>query len=267
MLITVITISFNQAQFLRECIDSVLNQDYSEIEYIVVDPGSTDGSREIIDLYTNRIISIYENDNGPADGLNKGFKNASGEIFCYLNSDDIFLPDAFNKVSTYFRMHPDVDVVFGNAHIIDKYGNTIRDVFPDKFSLKAAAYGASIAIQPSTFFRRNAFIAINGFNINNRSNWDGELLIDMALTGSNMQRINEFISCYRVHDESITGTGRLADKHVEYARSMFEKIMKRPFQKSDVLWKFFYKLKKHLASPKATLERVRKGPIFGTKKL
>ena len=73
MKISVVTISFNQAKFLRECIDSVLNQDYHEIEYIVVDPGSTDGSKKIIDSYGDKIIKYYEKDYGPADGLNKGF--------------------------------------------------------------------------------------------------------------------------------------------------------------------------------------------------
>lgn len=266
MKISVVTISFNQAQFLRQCIDSVLNQDYADIEYIVVDPGSTDGSRKIIDLYGDRVIRVYENDSGPADGLNKGFALATGDIFCYLNSDDTFLPDAFSKVSNYFGTHSDADVICGHGHIIDGNSYIKRDGFSDGFNLKAAAYGAALAIQPSTFIRQGVFKKAGGFNISNCSNWDGELLIDMALAGARIKVINEFLSCYRVHCESITGTGRLADAHAVHSRKMFEKIMGRTFAGWDVWWQRFFRLRKHLVNPRATIERVIRGPVFGSEK-
>ena len=95
MKISVVTISFNQAKYLRQCIDSVLNQNYQNIEYIIVDPGSTDGSRQIIESYGDRVIKIFEKDAGPADGLNMGFSRATGDIFYFINSDDYVLPGAF----------------------------------------------------------------------------------------------------------------------------------------------------------------------------
>lgn len=266
MKISIVTISFNQAKYLRECIDSVLNQDYPNVEYIVVDPGSTDGSREIIDSFGDRLTRVYEKDNGPADGLNKGFSRASGDIFCYLNSDDTLLPGAFTSVSNCFISHPSVDVICGHGKIIDGYSNIKRDVFSDRFSLKAAAYGSSLAIQPSTFFRQSIFKKVGGFNVSNRSNWDGELLIEMAIAGGRIEVFNEFLSCYRVHDESITGTGRLADAHAVHKSKMFEKIMGQSFSNQDIWWQHFYRVKKHLANPRATYERIRKGPIFGTGK-
>ena len=89
MKISVVTISYNQACYLEQTIISVLNQDYENVEYIVVDPGSTDGSRDIIEKYRNRIQHIiYERDVGPADGLNKGFAVATGDVFYFINSDD-----------------------------------------------------------------------------------------------------------------------------------------------------------------------------------
>ena len=93
--VSIVTISYNQAQFLERTILSVLDQDYPEIEYIVVDPGSTDGSREIIERYGSRISKvILRPDRGAADGLNSGFAEASGQILGFLNSDDTLLPGA-----------------------------------------------------------------------------------------------------------------------------------------------------------------------------
>jgi glycosyltransferase involved in cell wall biosynthesis len=264
--VSVVTISYNQAQFLRECMDSVLNQDYPNIEYIVVDPGSTDGSREIIDSFGDRVIRVYEKDNGPADGLNMGFRIATGDVYCYLNSDDTFLPGAILSIANHFRKFGNVDVLSGHAHVIDGESCVKRDVYSDKFSIRSVAYGAVLSIQPSTFFRHDIFKRVGGFNVGNRSNWDGELLIDMALAGARIEVVDELLSCYRVHGESITGTGRLAEAHAVYGRNMFEKIMGRDFQNSDLWWVHFYRIKKHLLNPRATLERLKHGPIFGTEK-
>lgn len=263
---SVVTISFNQSKYLKECIESVLNQGYPDFEYIVVDAGSTDGSREIIDSYGDRIVRIYESDDGPSDGLNKGFSCASGDIFCYLNSDDTLLHGAFKKVSSYFNDHHSVDVVCGNGYIIDGASKISRAVFSDKFNIKAVAYGSCLSIQPSTFFKKEIFKKVGGFNLNNTSNWDSELLIDMALLNANIIKINEFLSCYRVHVGSITGTGRLSKDHALHGTKMFTKIMRRQFCKNDIWMQRFYNIKKHLVNPRATLERILKGPIFGTKK-
>lgn len=264
MKISVVTISFNQAEFLKECIQSVLNQAYANFEYIVVDPGSTDGSREIIESYGDRIVKIFEKDNGPADGLNKGFERASGDVFCYLNSDDMFIEGAFLEVVRFFKKNTSVDVLCGHAVVIDRNSNFLRRVYSDRFSIFSAAYGSSVFIQPSTFFRREVYRRVGGFNSINKSNWDSELLIDMALAGAAISIIDKKLSCYRVHGESITGSGRLVDMHTAYKRRMFEKIMGRPFGKYDLFISYCYRLKKHISNPRATIERILHGPIFGT---
>ena len=103
MKLSVVTVSFNQRQYLEEALISVLAQDYPAIEYIVVDPGSTDGSRELIECFRDRLASIlFETDQGAADGLNKGFQRASGDIFGFLNSDDVLLPGAMKSISRAF---------------------------------------------------------------------------------------------------------------------------------------------------------------------
>ena len=93
MRISIVTLSYNQRTFLREAIDSVLQQDHPDLEYIVVDPGSTDGSREFIRSYGEQVAQVvFEPDQGAADGLNKGFSRATGEVFGFLNADDYLLP-------------------------------------------------------------------------------------------------------------------------------------------------------------------------------
>ncbi|MBC7405702.1 MAG: glycosyltransferase [Cytophaga sp.] len=266
MKISIVTISFNQAKYLRECIDSVMLQDYKNFEYFIVDPGSTDGSRAVIESYGDRIIKIFQKDKGPADGLNIGFGRATGDIFCYLNSDDVLLPHAFTTVAKVFSEKYFTDIVCGHGHIIDENSNYKRRVFSDSFSIKAAAYGASLVVQPSTFFRRETYKLTSGFNSDNLSNWDGELLIDMALAGARIEMLNKFLSCYRVHGQSITGTGRLSDLHMEYTHRMFERIMHRPYKKNDDFLRLYYRIKKHLKNPVATFERLKYGPIFGTQK-
>lgn len=207
--VSVVTISYNQKDYLESSINSVLGQGYENLEYIVVDPGSTDGSRMLVESYPE-ILKVFEKDAGPADGLNRGFSLASGEIFGYLNSDDVYQPGCIESVVQVFAQNPDVDVVYGNAFVIDSHGKTIRRCFSDRFTLRAAAYGTALVIQPSTFFRRSVFEKVGGFNVENLSNWDAELFIDFALAGAKLRRVNQFWSGYRVHGESITGSGRLA---------------------------------------------------------
>jgi len=265
MKFSVVTISFNQACYLEEAILSVLAQRGVDIEYIIVDPGSTDGSREIIERYRDRFAHVVlERDAGPADGLNRGFALATGDILCYLNSDDAFLPGAFSVVAREMAKSPALDVLCGHAHVIDEASRVRRVVYSDVFSLNGVAYGAAISIQPSTFFRREVFAGSGGFNIENRSNWDGELLIDMALAGARFGLLDRFLSCYRVHRESITGTARMRDAQMVYARKMFRKIKNRDFSRPDHWLAKLYQLRKHLANPKATYQRLRHGPVFGS---
>jgi glycosyltransferase involved in cell wall biosynthesis len=264
--ISVVTISFNQADYLKECIESVLTQDCPDVEYIIVDPGSTDGSRAIIESYGAKIIRVFECDSGPADGLNKGFSHATGDIFCYINSDDTLQPGALRAVVNAFEKNQRVDVIYAHCNIVDEGGRIIRKAYSDRFSLKSSAYGASTIIQPSTFFRSSVFKAVGGFNVQNCSNWDGEFFIDLAILGFKTQRFNAVLSNYRVHSTGITGSGRLADLHLQYEERMFKKIMRRNIRAYDRLIAFFYRAKKHMVNPVATLERLRFGPVFSSKR-
>ena len=263
MKFSVVTISFNQAEFLTRAISSVVEQAGVDVEYIVVDPGSTDGSRDIIKLYDKHLArTVFEADDSPGDGLNNGFRFATGDIYCYLNSDDAFEAGAFDRVNSYFEANPNVDVVFGNAWIIDRKDRRLRRVWSEPFNRIMVAYGAAIQIQPSTFVRREAFLRSGGFNAANLSNWDGELLIDLFMTGARFGRINAFLSCYRLHPVSITSSGKYDQKIAEFARRRFERLMGRPYAWYDAYISRALRFAKHVRDPYALFERLRFGPIY-----
>lgn len=263
MKISIVTISCNQAMFLERAICSVIGQEYQNIEYIVVDPGSTDGSREIIERYRDRITKIiYEPDNGPADGLNKGFEHACGDIYGFINSDDVLEQGTLTSVAKYFLEHPNIDVVSGNSWIIDESGEIKRRFYSDRFSLNMSAYGASVLAQQSTFFRATAFKFVGGFNVGNKIAWDGELYIDMALAGFSFDVVSDFWSSFRIHQECITGSGKHANLRLLYSEEMFKKIKVR---KSNVLDGFISigaKLLRKLYNPRDTIERFLRGSIY-----
>lgn len=263
MKFSVVTISYNQAQFLERTIHSVLVQKGVDVEYIIVDPGSKDGSRELIERYRKSFAHvIFEKDNGPADGLNRGFAKATGDIYCYVNSDDVFEPDAFRRVATAFEQRPHVDVLCGHAWVTDPNDRRLRRVWSDAFDPVSTAYGASIFIQPSTFIKEKAFRNINGFNSRNRSNWDAELLISLFKDGARIEIINEFLSNYRLHQVSITNSGVLDGQIREWQLRCFKLIMGRKWYKIDNLFKVYFMIHRQVRNPQAMIERIFRGPIY-----
>jgi glycosyltransferase involved in cell wall biosynthesis len=262
--ISIVTVSYNQAKFLERAILSVINQNYDDLEYIIVDPGSTDESKEIIERYRSNFSHvIFEPDIGAADGLNKGFNLASGEIFGFLNSDDILLPNVLFEVDKYFQDYPDIDVVSGHTKIINSCDRVIRNSYSDRFSLIFCAYGASVLMQPSTFFRASYYRIVKGFNKNNISNWDGELFVDIAINGGKFGVVNKFWSCYRLHAMSITSSKKLDLSIKQYGDYIFSKIMGRPKQVFDLPITCLFRVLKYLYSPKSLYERIMKGAIYG----
>lgn len=262
MRISIVTISFNQAKFLPAAISSVIQQERCDLEYIVVDPGSTDGSLEIIRQFANKINNvILDPDEGPADGLNKGFANASGEIFGFLNSDDLLEPGALASVVQFFKFNPDIDVVSGHSWIIDSNGNRKRRIFSDRFTLGMAKYGAAILSQASTFFRAEIFRKSGGFNPKNRLTWDGELFLDMALVGARFEVVDEFWSGFRVYQGSISGSGVTRNLDDLPLRQTYKKVTGNEAGFTFPLMKFFARITRKFFNPADTLERIRRGPV------
>lgn len=166
--ISIITCSYNQGQFLEEAISSVLSQNYPNLEYIIIDGGSTDNSVEIIKKYEKYLTYwISEKDKGQADALNKGFAKATGDIFAWLNSSDIYNPGILHKVAEYWVRYPDCHFLAGDGEHVDSTDTKIEyyiKVKPYSFKELLHFCGGTYLPQPSVFFSREAFLQAGGLN-------------------------------------------------------------------------------------------------------
>ena len=155
MKISIITPSFNQADFLDETLRSVLDQNYPELEYVVVDGASTDGSVGIIQEHSERLTWwVSELDAGQANAINKGFARATGEIIAWLNSDDVYLPETLMKVAELFAQNPEAGIIYGDVLSIDATGNPINVQRFAQYSLEDLM-AFKIISQPGVFMRRS----------------------------------------------------------------------------------------------------------------
>jgi glycosyltransferase involved in cell wall biosynthesis len=232
--LSVVTLSRNQGEFISETIKSVLNQNI-EKEYFVYDIGSTDTSRKIIREFESNLRAIFvDRDLGPSDGLNRVFGQSKGEIFYYLNSDDKSVPGAFDFVLKYFAEHRDCDVLHGSIRIISRSGVPISVKPAMKFTLRGYALGYSVVYQQATFFRREMF-AKTKFNLENRTCWDGELIVDMALAGARIHQTKKILGEFRIYSDSITGSGRLREQIRKDHARISKKILGRELRKSEIL--------------------------------
>ncbi|WP_062531941.1 glycosyltransferase family 2 protein [Leptolinea tardivitalis] len=153
-LVTVVTPSFNQAEFLERTIRSVVEQDYPNLEYIIIDGGSTDGSLDIIKKYSTRIKEwVSEPDKGQTDAINKGFARANGQILAWLNSDDTYNPGAVSEAVKFLQDHPDVGLVYSQASYIDAQDRVIGSFPAAQTDRKRMLQGYVHIPQQTTFFR------------------------------------------------------------------------------------------------------------------
>jgi len=258
--VTVVTISFNQVAYLERAIRSVLSQDYPAVEYIIVDAGSTDGSRAVIERYRERLAQvILETDQGPADGLNKGFARASGEICGYLNADDEYLPSAVSRAVQAFEQHPAASAVYAHGHIIDAKGQSIRRFRSTRFSPWRYVHGGAGVMQQATFFRRRAWEEVGGFNRDSKLIWDVELLIDFVLAGMELHLVNDQWGLFRVHQATITNAlwnpdGSLRSRELEALlledrRRIHRKVLGRDPGVVDYVLRPAARLQKWLVDP------------------
>ena len=153
-LVSIVTPSFNQSAFLEETIRSVLEQDYTNIEYIIIDGGSTDGSQEIIQKYADRLAYwVSEKDRGQTDALNKGFAAAHGSILAWLNSDDTYNPGAVSEAVSYLAAHPETGMVYADLDFIDEHNRVVGRFPAAQTDLRRLRRGYVHIPQPASFFR------------------------------------------------------------------------------------------------------------------
>ena len=206
--VSIVTPSYNQGGFLEETLRSVLLQGYPDLEYIIIDGGSTDDSVDIIRRYTAWLTYwVSEPDRGQSDAINKGFRNGSGSILAWLNADDLHEPGAVSAAARTFSDHPDAVLLYGDCANIDPDGKV--------FSLsRSRAYDRDRLIrfwpnfipQPTAFFRRSAFEAAGGLDVSLHFAMDYDLWIRLGALGSAVY-LPRTLARFRVHPSSKTSAG------------------------------------------------------------
>jgi glycosyltransferase involved in cell wall biosynthesis len=197
-LVTIVTPSYNQADYLERTILSVLNQDYPNIEYIVIDGGSTDGSIDIIKKYEDRLSYwISEPDTGQSNAINKGFKNATGEIFNWLNSDDLLMPSATTIAVHYLTNHSEYGMVYGDRLVVDENDQVLACVELPSFRPSLLRFGRFLP-QETSFFRRDLWRRANGLDEDLHISMDRDLWLKFIKIGK-LYHIPFILGSWRQH--------------------------------------------------------------------
>lgn len=202
-LISIVTPSFNQAQFLETTMRSVLDQDYPRLEYIVIDGGSTDGSAELIRAHEAQLAYwTSEADQGQAEAINKGLRRTTGEIVAWINSDDVYLPGAFREAVEAFAAHPNAGMVYGDGVMVDSNLAILdRHTYPQLDVIDLLSF--EVLLQPAVFMRRSALVDVGFLDASYHLILDHELWVRMA-SKYPIIHVPEFWALERTHAQAKT---------------------------------------------------------------
>ncbi|MCL4460018.1 MAG: glycosyltransferase [Chloroflexi bacterium] len=223
--ISVVTPSFNQAAFIERTIKSILRQNYPDLEYIIMDGGSTDGTVEILKKYEDKIIWKSEKDRGQAHAINKGLALATGDILAYLNSDDAYEDKTLLKIAEFFQRHPETKWIYGKCRIVDESSREIRHWITayKNFFLTRYNYGALLVLnflsQPAVFWRRQILDECGFFDEREYYVMDYEYWLRI---GQKYKPgvINDYLASYRIHPsaKSTSSFGKHYSQEIEVAK-------------------------------------------------
>ncbi len=206
-LVTIVTPSYDQGGFIRQTIESVLSQDYSYIEYIIMDGGSTDETPSIVKEYSGKLTWVSEKDRGQSHAINKGFQIAKGEIVSWINSDDIILPGAVSKAVQALMSHPDAGAIYGEGYQMDESGN-FKARFPatEPFNLWKLIYLWDYILQQTVYFRKGVVREVGWLDESLHWGLDWDLLIRIGKKYK-LEYIPEYLGALREYDEAKSFSG------------------------------------------------------------
>jgi len=203
--VSVITPSYNQAQFLERTIRSVLEQDYPNIEYIIIDGGSTDGSVDIIRRYADRLAYwVSEPDRGQAHAINKGLQRATGVWVAWQNSDDVFYPGAFAQLAQMAQQQPDADLIIGNMNLIDQDDRMLRDIKYVRPTYRALLAEGMVLTNQAAFWRRSLHDQIGYLDETLDCGFDYEWFLRVLNGGRAAAHVNASWGGLRMHEDTKT---------------------------------------------------------------
>ncbi len=200
-MVSIVIPAYNLSGYLKEAIESVLAQTYKNIELIVIDDGSTDNTRKILEGYANKLYWESQKNIGQSRTLNKGWDMAKGEILGYLSADDLLMPDAVKRSVECLRNHTDAVLSYCNFELIDPQSRVIRVVTAPEYSYYDMVTRAVCAPSTGAFFLRSAFSKTGGWNPHIRHFPDYDYLLRLGLHGA-FVHIDETLASFRVHDGS-----------------------------------------------------------------
>lgn len=217
-LVSVITVTYNAQDYLEQTIRSVLGQIYSDIEYIIIDGGSTDGTIDIIKKYESRIFRwISEKDNGIYDAMNKGIRMANGELVGMINAGDYYEPDAVGNMVAAYSDNPDYGIFHGKINLLDEKGDFIKTKNPQS-DLSALFKG--MCVYHPTFFVLKTIYEKNGlYDLSFRIAADYDLTLRNYLKGTRFYYVDKVIACFRAggysHQQSQKALAEVCDSLVK----------------------------------------------------
>ena len=208
--ISIVTPSYNQVDFLEETIRSVLLQGYPNLEYMVIDGGSCDGSVEIIKKYEKDLAYwVSEPDDGQAHAIRKGFEKSTGDFQAWINSDDVYSPGTLQKIAEAFTLSG-ADVVYGHEYFIDekskKVGERLSLPFPKRLGLAFYVYGGFLVFQPASFWRRDLYEKSGGIDPFFTFIMDPDLFTRFVINDAKFHLLDEFFVNFRLHESSKTAS-------------------------------------------------------------
>jgi glycosyltransferase involved in cell wall biosynthesis len=202
--ISVITPTLNQGEFIEDTIRSVFEQDHLDVEHIVVDGGSTDGTQEILARYPH-LRWVSEEDSGQSNAINKGFRMATGDVVAWLNSDDYYDRNVLSAVSAYFETHPGCMMLYGDITYIARDRRILYSLTGDTISYETLLQSPDIVRQPSSFWRRQAVADLGGLDERLHLVMDFDLILRCARR-QRPHYIARNLSFFRWYGQSKTAT-------------------------------------------------------------
>jgi len=246
--ISIVTPSLNQGQFLEECIKSILDQGYENLEYIIIDGGSSDCSIDIIKKYKQFITYwVSEIDRGQSHAINKGFLRSTGDIVSWLNSDDLLAKGTLKKISNIFSEDNEIDMVYGDYYFVDNNGIPIKLWTQLKYSSTALWSGYNFITQPGSFYKRKIIDEVGFLDETLHYLMDFDLYLKLDLKKTRIKYIPEVLSYFRLHDGS--KTSEFKNKFLEEKEFIFNtkyQGMKLVPYKYRKYLSYYYKLRQKL---------------------